>query len=64
MKKRHVQKLLLLSLFLMFAFNIPLLLLFNSSDELLGLPLIYVYFFSLWLASLIISFLIFRFYDE
>jgi len=64
MKKRHVQKLLLLSLLLLMAFNMPLVLLFNSSESLLGFPIIYIYFFSVWLFSALASFLIFKRFDE
>ncbi|RZJ72753.1 hypothetical protein [Flavobacterium sp.] len=64
MKKRHIQKLLLLSLLLLLAFNLPLVLLFNSSGAFFGFPVIYVYFFSIWLFSAIASLLIFKRFDE
>ncbi|WP_298223265.1 hypothetical protein [Flavobacterium sp.] len=64
MKKRHIQKLLLLSLFLLIAFNIPILLLFNSAQAVFGIPVILFYVFSVWLASALISFLIFKKYNE
>ncbi|RZJ67336.1 MAG: hypothetical protein EOO50_06210 [Flavobacterium sp.] len=64
MKKRHIQKLLLISAFLLLAFNLPLVLLFNSSEAVLGFPVIYVYFFSVWLFSAIMSFAIFKRFDE
>jgi len=64
MKKRHIQKLLLLSLFLLMAFNIPLLLLFNAVQSVFGIPVILFYVFSVWLASALISFIIFKKYNE
>jgi len=64
MKKRHEQKLVILSMLMLLALNIPLLLLFDSSEPLLGLPIIYVYIFSAWLFSIAISYLIIkRYYD-
>lgn len=64
MKQRHAQKLVILSLVLLLAFNIPFLLIFDSSDSALGFPLIYVYIFSIWLMSILISFLIVKRYYE
>lgn len=64
MKKRHVQKLVLLSLLLAVAYNIPFVLLFNHTHNLFGFPLIYVYLFGLWLLSIIISFWIVKKYHE
>ncbi|RYD93714.1 MAG: hypothetical protein EOP54_18740 [Sphingobacteriales bacterium] len=64
MKKRHEQKLIILSILLLMAFNMPLLLLFDSAEPVLGIPVIYIYFFSVSLASVIISFYIIRRYYE
>lgn len=64
MKKRHLQKLILLSFFLAVAFNIPFVLLFNHTHEVFGFPLLYVYLFGLWLLSVIISFLVVKKYHE
>jgi len=64
MKKRHEQKLIILSILLLMAFNMPLLLLFDSSGSVGGVPLVYVYFFSIWLISILISlFVIKRYYE-
>jgi len=46
------------------AFNIPLLLLFNSADEFLGFPVILFYVFSIWLVSAAVSFIIIKKYNE
>ncbi|RRJ93533.1 hypothetical protein EG849_04275 [Flavobacterium macacae] len=64
MKKRHEQKLIIVSLFLLLAFNMPLMLLFDSASSLEGIPLIYFYFFSVWLFSILISLLIIKRYYE
>jgi hypothetical protein len=45
-------------------FNLPLILLFESSDACLGFPVIYIYIFSIWLLSILVSFLIIRTYVE
>ncbi|MDP2160074.1 MAG: hypothetical protein Q8K02_06305 [Flavobacterium sp.] len=58
MKKRHIQKLLVLSLALWTLFNIPLVLLVQSTASFLGFPMFYVYLFSIWLGSIIVSFII------
>ncbi|WP_294218383.1 hypothetical protein [uncultured Chryseobacterium sp.] len=63
MKKRHEQKLILLSIGLMVAFSIPVSLLFNSEQEILGYPMLLVYFFALWMASIITAFIIVKKYE-
>ena len=64
MKKRHKQKLVILSIILFVMFNAPVLLLFNSTQQIWGLPMLYLYIFMVWLASSVASFLIFRKFDE
>ena len=64
MKKRHEQKLIILSLGLLIAFSIPISLLFNSEREIFGYPMILVYLFAVWMISIIISFVIVKKYDE
>ncbi|WPO81441.1 hypothetical protein SD427_11775 [Chryseobacterium sp. JJR-5R] len=64
MKKRHEQKLIILSIGLLIAFSIPLSLLFNSEKEILGYPMLLVYLFAVWMLSIIISFAIIKKYDE
>ncbi|MCG2793130.1 hypothetical protein [Chryseobacterium sp. SC28] len=64
MKKRHEQKLILLSFGLMILFSAPIILLFNSEKELFGWPVVYVYIFSVWLFSVVASFVILKKYDE
>ena len=64
MKKRHEQKLIILSFGLMILFSAPIILLFNSEREVFGLPMLYVYIFGVWLLSIMASFIIFKKYDE
>ncbi|AZA76095.1 hypothetical protein EG347_00400 [Chryseobacterium sp. G0186] len=64
MKKRHEQKLVILSIGLMLAFSIPISLLFNSDREVLGYPMILIYLFAVWMISIVISFVIVKKYDE
>jgi len=64
MKKRHQQKLLFLSLFLMMALNLPIILLFDTNGVVAGIPVIYIYVFSIWLLSALVSFIIVNKYNE
>jgi hypothetical protein len=64
MKKRHEQKLIILSVGLMIAFSIPISLLFNSDREVLGYPMILIYLSAVWMISIIISLVIVKRYDE
>ncbi|MFZ4927919.1 MULTISPECIES: hypothetical protein [unclassified Chryseobacterium] len=64
MKKRHEQKLIILSIGLMIAFSIPISLLFNSDKEVLGYPMILVYLFAVWMFSIVVSLVIVKRYDE
>lgn len=60
MKKRHEQKLILLAIILVGMFNIPIVLIFNYSDSILGFPVLYFYIFSVWLMSILLSFFILK----
>ncbi|GAA4022029.1 MAG: hypothetical protein RLZZ469_697 [Bacteroidota bacterium] len=64
MKQRHQQKLVIISLVLLIALNLPIVLLFDSADSLLGFPVIYIYIFSVWLFSALLSLLIIKRYHE
>ena len=55
MKKRHEQKLIVLSIALFLLFNIPFVLIFNFEGALFGIPIFYFSIFSIWLFSIIIS---------
>lgn len=60
MKKRHEQKLVMLSLALCIVFNIPLIFLFGKNDALLGIPTLYLSIFSFWLLSIVISYIVLK----
>ncbi|MDD3722429.1 MAG: hypothetical protein PHW92_08070 [Lutibacter sp.] len=64
MKKRHQQKLIVLSILLLCLFNIPIILIFNSSTTFMGFPLLYFYIFFIWIVSIIVSYVILRKYYE
>jgi hypothetical protein len=55
MKKRHEQKLIILSIGLMIAFSIPISLLFNSEKGSFRVPMILIYLFAVWMISIVIS---------
>jgi len=63
-KKRHQQKLIVLSVLLLCLFNIPLLLLFNNSGTIIGFPVLYFYIFFVWVVSIIVSYIILKKYYE
>jgi Na+-driven multidrug efflux pump len=60
MKKRHEQKLVVLSLILFLLLNVPFILIFNISGQVFGIPTFYFSLFSIWLLSVIISFIVLR----
>ena len=64
MKKRHEQKLVVLTLFLFLSLNLPLVLLFDSSEALWGIPIFYIYIFSIWFFSTLVSLIIVNRYYE
>ncbi|TEW75575.1 hypothetical protein E2488_08700 [Gramella jeungdoensis] len=64
MKKRHQQKLIVLTILLLSLFNIPIILLFDAEISVFGFPLIYFYIFVVWILAIIISHIILkRFYE-
>lgn len=64
MKKRHQQKLAVLSLLLLLVLNLPIVLLFDSAENLMGFPVIYIYIFSVWSFSILISWIVVQRYYE
>lgn len=64
MKKRHQQKLLIISVGLLIGFNMPIVLLFDSSQSIFGIPAIYIYFFLITMCSILISLLVVNRYNE
>jgi hypothetical protein len=64
MKKRHQQKLVIVSMLLVIGLNLPIVLLFDSAQNAFGFPVIYIYLFSIWLFSILVSLLIVKRYNE
>lgn len=64
MKKRHIQKLMLMSVILLMTLNLPLVLLFNSAGAVMGIPAVLFYVFSVWAMSAIVSLIIIKRYGE
>lgn len=64
MKKRHEQKLVVLSIVFMIVINIPMVLMFNRTDAVFGIPIFYFSMFVIWMISIVMSFYILkRFYE-
>lgn len=64
MKKRHEQKLIILSMALLTLFNMPFILMWEDARAVFGFPVIYIYIFSIWLFSVLVSMLIMRRYGR
>lgn len=60
MKKRHEQKLVILSITLFVMINIPFVLVFDVPGAIAGIPVLYFALFSIWLIAIIISFIILK----
>lgn len=60
MKKRHEQKLVVLAITLLLLFNIPFVLIFNNEGAFWGIPTFYFSIFSIWLISIIISYIVLK----
>lgn len=64
MKKRHEQKFVVLAISVLLALNIPFILIFDSSDAVLGVPVLYLYIFSIWFITILITYRILNKYYE
>ncbi|MFD1553439.1 hypothetical protein DNU06_07145 [Putridiphycobacter roseus] len=64
MKKRHEQKLVMITVILFFVLNIPFILIFNQTVHVFGIPLLYFGIFLFWLLSIIASYIILKKYYE
>ncbi len=64
MKKKYEQKLIVLSIVLVFLFNIPLIFIFNGKASIFGFPVLYFSIFFIWLFTILISFYILNKYYE
>jgi len=64
MKKRHQQKLVILSLGLILLINVPFINVFNLSHSVLGFPAFYFSVFSLWAITCCIAYFILNKYSD
>lgn len=64
MKKRHEQKLVVLSIALIALFNIPLVMIFSQDGNILGFPTLYFFIFLVWTVAIGISYIILSRYHE
>ena len=64
MKKRHEQKLVIISLSLFFVFNVPLIFMFNKIGSVFGFPILYFAIFFIWFLSIVASYIILKRYYE
>lgn len=60
MKKRHEQKLVILGISLALLFNAPLVLIFNGTSEVWGIPIFFFSIFSIWLISVVVSYVVLK----
>lgn len=64
MKKRHQQKLILISIALFFLWNVPFVAIFDVDGHVFGFPILYVAIFLSWLLSIIFAYIILRKFYE
>ncbi|KAA5532057.1 hypothetical protein F0460_13680 [Paenimyroides baculatum] len=64
MKKRHKQKFLLISLFLLMVLNVPMIFMFNHKAAVLGIPVFYLAIFAIWLLVIVWSYYTLKKYYE
>lgn len=60
MKRRHEQKLVILSIVLFLCFNVPIILIFDINYAFFGIPILYFSIFSFWALSIIISYIVLK----
>ena len=60
MKKRHEQKLVIVSLALLIMFNLPFILIFDINDAIYGVPVLYFSIFVIWLISILITYIVLK----
>lgn len=64
MKRRHQQKIILISIFLILLWNIPAIMLFNADSMIFGFPILYFFIFITWLVAIVSAFFIIKKYDQ
>lgn len=64
MKKRHEQKLVIISVTAFVMINVPILLIFNHDGQVFGIPTFYFSIFCIWLLVIVLSYLVLKRYYE
>lgn len=64
MKKRHQQKLVLLSILLFFVWNVPFISIFDGASHFFGFPVFFIFIFISWALSIAVAYLILKRYYE
>lgn len=64
MKKRHQQKLIVISLILFVSLNAPIIFIFNIPKAIFGIPLLYFAIFGIWAFSILFSYIVLKKYYE
>ncbi|MEO2052399.1 MAG: hypothetical protein ABGX00_11600 [Allomuricauda sp.] len=64
MKKRHQQKLIVISIVLFFLWNVPFITIFDGDTQFMGFPVLYVFLFLTWLVAIILAYIILRKFYE
>lgn len=64
MKKRHQQKLVVLSFVLFFLWNVPFITIFDENFQVLGFPAIYFFIFLIWTVAIAASYYILKKFYE
>ncbi|NRB58964.1 MAG: hypothetical protein HRU50_03365 [Winogradskyella sp.] len=60
MKKRHEQKLIILSIATFVLLSVPVVFIFNGDSQLFGIPSFYISIFSIWLAVIVVSYIVLK----
>ena len=60
MKKRHEQKLIILSITVLAILNVPFLLIFNNDGHVFGVPTFYFSILSIWLVVILVSYIVIK----
>jgi len=64
MKKRHQQKLILVSIVLFFLWNVPFVTIFDGDAHVFGFPIFYVFIFLSWFLSIVLAYIILKKFYE
>jgi hypothetical protein len=60
MKKRHEQKLIILSITVFIFLNMPFLFILDGDGAVFGIPKLYFSIFSIWFLSIVVSYIVLK----